>query len=69
MVQDNADQIWKFQRYRLVFEYFKAPILPPPLNLFAYVFTFFEDRCCKKINLNHSPSFDSVFSLDSKFNF
>lgn len=35
-VQENTDQIWKFQRYRLVFEYYDSPILPPPLNFIAY---------------------------------
>lgn len=35
-VQENTDQIWKFQRYRLVFEYYDSPILPPPLNFVAY---------------------------------
>lgn len=39
-VQDNTDQIWKFQRYRLVFEYYDSPILPPPLNHIAYFVSF-----------------------------
>jgi hypothetical protein len=36
-VQENADEIWKFQRYSLVYEYVDVPILPPPLNGIAYV--------------------------------
>lgn len=38
-VQDNTDQIWKFQRYRLVFEYYDSPIFPPPINIISYLFS------------------------------
>ena len=31
------DKIWKFQRYRFIFEYYDSPILPPPLNFIAYM--------------------------------
>jgi transient receptor potential cation channel subfamily M protein 2 len=40
MVQDNADLIWNFQRYRLVFEYIDSSLFPAPLsffNLLAYL--------------------------------
>jgi hypothetical protein len=40
MVQDNADMIWNFQRYRLVFEYIDSSLFPAPLsffNLLAYL--------------------------------
>ena len=36
-LQDNADQIWKFQRFKLVEEYDDFPIFSPPLNLIVYV--------------------------------
>ena len=36
-VQENTDQIWKFQRYRLVFEYYDSPMVPPPFNFLAYL--------------------------------
>jgi transient receptor potential cation channel subfamily M protein 5 len=36
-VQENADQIWKFNRYKLVYEYVNVPILPPPLSLLSYM--------------------------------
>lgn len=32
----KIDKIWKFQRYRFIFEYYDSPILPPPLNFIAY---------------------------------
>ena len=38
-VQENTDQIWKFQRYRLVFEYIDASIFPPPISFIGYFVT------------------------------
>lgn len=37
-MHENADEIWKYQRYRLVYEYVDAPLLPPPLSLIYYIF-------------------------------
>ena len=39
-VQENTDQIWKFQRYRLVFEYYESSIFAPPINFIGYIITF-----------------------------
>ncbi len=36
MIQENADQIWKFQRYKLVYEYVGAPMWPAPLCFISY---------------------------------
>lgn len=36
-VQENADQIWKFNRYKLVYEYVNVPLLPSPLSLLSYL--------------------------------
>ncbi|CAF0758789.1 unnamed protein product [Brachionus calyciflorus] len=36
-VQLKTDQIWKYQRYRLVFEYFNSSVFPPPFSIFAYI--------------------------------
>ncbi len=41
-VQENADQIWKFQRYKLVYEYVGAPIFPPPLCYISYIYSAYE---------------------------
>ena len=38
-VYDNNDQIWKFQRLRLVYEYMDSSVIPPPLNMFSYLIT------------------------------
>jgi len=48
-VQDRTDQIWKFQRYRLIFEYYDSPILPPPLNICAYLMSLLQYFISKKI--------------------
>ena len=75
MVQENADQIWRFQRYRLVFEYVQVKNLPPPMNIPSYIFTFIKKHCCteknsdrrhSRIDQNCKISLDSVFSGDSK---
>lgn len=35
-VTDEADKIWKSQRYHLVYEYFQKPLFSPPMVLFVY---------------------------------
>lgn len=35
-IEENADEIWKFQRYNLVYEYVDFPMLAPPFNLIIY---------------------------------
>ncbi len=41
-IEAASDKIWKFERYKLVYEYFHKPILPPPLVLFYYVYLLFK---------------------------
>ena len=36
-VQANANQIWKFQRYYLVMEYYQRPVLVPPFIIFNHI--------------------------------
>ncbi|XP_038078290.1 transient receptor potential cation channel subfamily M member 3-like isoform X2 [Patiria miniata] len=36
-VHDNASEIWKFQRYRLILEYSEKPFLPPPFTIVIHV--------------------------------
>lgn len=59
-VQENTDQIWKFQRYRLVFEYYDSPILPPPMNLIAYVVSFIQFLGQKRKNYQNKGNMDSA---------
>lgn len=44
----DSDVIWKFQRYRLVVDFYTRLPLPPPLNVFCYLFLFFKYvyNCC-----------------------
>ena len=55
-LQDQADQIWKFQRFKLVEEYDDYPVFSPPLNLLVYVVLFvhklFESRRRLPVNMN-----------------
>ena len=47
-VQENTDQIWKFQRYRLVYEYDNGRIFPPPISFISYVFSLTNYMRTKK---------------------
>ena len=66
-VQDNTDEIWRFQRYRLVFEYYDSSILPPPINFIAYLMSivaYLRNMRKEKIEYDDS-SYD--LSLERKF--
>ena len=41
-MHDNADMIWKYQNYILVYEYDKNKFLPipPPFNILGYLIIF-----------------------------
>ncbi|KAM9305156.1 transient receptor potential cation channel subfamily M member 8 [Gastrophryne carolinensis] len=50
-VQENNDQVWKFQRYFLVQEYCSRLTIPFPFVIFAYIFMVLRKMfscCCKK---------------------
>ncbi|CAI9603539.1 unnamed protein product, partial [Staurois parvus] len=50
-VQENNDQVWKFQRYFLVQEYCSRLTIPFPFVIFAYFFMVLRkifSCCCKK---------------------
>ncbi|XP_078514898.1 transient receptor potential cation channel subfamily M member 2-like [Lissotriton helveticus] len=52
-VQENTDQIWKFQRYKLIKEYSNRPPAPPPfiiLNLLKGLVTKFIKMVSEKLN-------------------
>ncbi|KAM4775858.1 transient receptor potential cation channel subfamily M member 8 isoform 3-T4 [Cyanocitta cristata] len=47
-VQENNDQVWKFQRYFLVQEYCSRLTIPFPFVIFAYIFMVLRKcfKCC-----------------------
>uniref|UniRef100_A0A663F9Y3 Transient receptor potential cation channel subfamily M member 8 n=1 Tax=Aquila chrysaetos chrysaetos TaxID=223781 RepID=A0A663F9Y3_AQUCH len=50
-VQENNDQVWKFQRYFLVQEYCSRLTIPFPFVIFAYIYMVMRKCfkcCCKK---------------------
>ncbi|XP_019378904.1 PREDICTED: transient receptor potential cation channel subfamily M member 8 [Gavialis gangeticus] len=52
-VQENNDQVWKFQRYFLVQEYCSRLTIPFPFVIFAYIYMVMKKcfkYCCKKEN-------------------
>lgn len=63
-MQDNTDRIWKFQRYRLVFEYFDASAFPPPISFIGYVLTFF--RYVKRKNFTSGGDHEAIKTEDDE---
>lgn len=66
----DTDSIWKFQRYGLVMDFVVRSPLPPPLNLFYYIYWIIRflcaiivDMCCKK----EKEFLVSGLTLDSSF--
>lgn len=58
IVQENNDQVWKFQRYFLVQEYCNRLNIPFPFVVFAYFYMVVKkcfDCCCQK-NDNESSA-------------
>lgn len=50
-IEENADQIWKYQRYNLVHEYVDVPIFPPPVNYLNFVVAAYQrirSKCSKR---------------------
>ncbi|KAG9473373.1 hypothetical protein GDO78_016513, partial [Eleutherodactylus coqui] len=57
-VQENNDQVWKFQRYFLIQEYCNRLTIPFPFVIFAYIFMVLRKMfscCCKKQEVEHIP--------------
>lgn len=56
-VQENNDQVWKFQRYFLVQEYCNRLNIPFPFVVFAYFYMVVKKCfkcCCKEKNMESS---------------
>ncbi|CAI5761870.1 Hypothetical predicted protein [Podarcis lilfordi] len=49
-VQENNDQVWKFQRYFLIQEYCSRLTIPFPFVIFAYIYMVMRKllKCCCK---------------------
>ncbi|KAH8024833.1 hypothetical protein HPB51_001466 [Rhipicephalus microplus] len=41
-IESASDDIWKFQRYKLVVDFMNRLCLPPPLNVFSYIIAFLQ---------------------------
>ncbi len=68
-VHENTEQIWKFQRYRLIFDYRNLLILPPPFIVFVHIFKLIQrlTRCKRtKNNYNKSNKIKNVQNYESK---
>ncbi|CAN2389133.1 Transient receptor potential cation channel [Pristimantis euphronides] len=57
-VQENNDQVWKFQRYFLIQEYCNRLTIPFPFVIFAYFYMILKKMfrcCCKKQEAEPTP--------------
>ncbi|XP_071975853.1 transient receptor potential cation channel subfamily M member 8 isoform X2 [Engystomops pustulosus] len=57
-VQENNDQVWKFQRYFLIQEYCNRLTIPFPFVIFAYFFMMLRKMfscCCKRPEAESAP--------------
>ncbi|UJR27965.1 hypothetical protein I4U23_009223 [Adineta vaga] len=64
-VENQSHQLWRYQRFLIVCEYADKPPLPPPFNLFYYIYRvirhiFKKCRACGKSR--YRPRQDQVFS-------
>lgn len=65
-VQENNDQVWKFQRYFLVQEYCSRLTIPFPFVIFAYIYMVMRKCfkcCCKKESKEPSICCELDYSL------
>ncbi|XP_072117252.1 transient receptor potential cation channel subfamily M member 2 [Mobula birostris] len=53
VIQENTDEIWKFQRYSLIEEYYTRPPAPPPFIVFSHIFLLIECVTCRKSKRKH----------------
>lgn len=51
-VQENTDIVWKYQRYRLVFEYLDSPVLPAPFSIIPNIYSIIKSIILKYKNDN-----------------
>lgn len=66
IVQENTDQYWCFQRYRLIYEYYTRPTLAPPLILISHLGLFIRwifGKC--SLCLSSQPSDLSKLNLQT----
>lgn len=68
-VQENNDQVWKFQRYFLVQEYCSRLAIPFPFVIFAYIYMVMRKifKCCCKNEYRESSICCKLFSSDTKW--
>ena len=55
--KDNADNIWKFERYDMIMEFKDKPILPPPLSIFENIYILIKlaiQHCIRSYEIAHA---------------
>jgi hypothetical protein len=72
-IEQKADDIWKFQRYSLVYEFYHKPFLPGPFMIVYYVFFMIFILLMKSIRrffsaetINNNPILKLLFNATKK---
>ena len=47
VITTTSNDLWRYQRFLLVYEYHEKTVFPPPLNIFCYIYKFFNYLFCK----------------------
>ena len=73
-IENEADKIWKFERYALVYEYYSKPILPAPFEIFSFVIIalkyFLREYYFKKrpiMSINNNLFVKALFEFSKKY--
>ena len=62
-IEENADKIWKRQRYDLVYDYFYKSLFPRPLNMIYYLYFIMQMITYRIKNRKSTQSIDSFYGL------
>ncbi|XP_078610415.1 transient receptor potential cation channel subfamily M member-like 2 isoform X3 [Branchiostoma floridae x Branchiostoma japonicum] len=65
-IQDNSEQVWRFHRYDLIYEFFDRPWGAPPVIILGHVYRFIRwvARRCAGKPLDTSDDFNRAFPPD-----
>merc|ERR1712176_1093829 len=66
-INKNSTQLWKFERYRLVKEYYFKPQLPPPFIFISHILNYFKKFNGEEKNENTKNRFRSEEKTDNGF--
>lgn len=72
MVQDKSEQVWRFYRYSLVYEFYDRPMFCPPFIIFVHIYRmilWITRKTCstKKYHNEFSKTFNMILVSSAVF--